>query len=51
MVFIVLEHLKETCFIFSKFQKWLCLWLDLLIWGFPGGSVVKNLPAMQETWV
>ena len=19
--------------------------------GFPGGSVVKNLPAMQETWV
>ena len=20
-------------------------------WGFPGGSVVKNLPAMQETWV
>ena len=21
----------------------------MLIWGFPGGSVVKNLPAMQET--
>ena len=21
------------------------------IWGFPGGSVVKNPPAMQETWV
>ena len=20
-------------------------------WGFPGGSVVNNLPAMQETWV
>ena len=20
-------------------------------WGFPGGSDVKNLPAMQETWV
>ena len=20
-------------------------------WGFPGGSVVKNLPANQETWV
>ena len=19
-------------------------------WGFPGGAVVKNLPAMQETW-
>ena len=23
----------------------------LLKWGFPGGSVVKNLPVMQETWV
>ena len=22
-----------------------------LYWGFPGGSAVKNLPAMQETWV
>ena len=21
------------------------------IWGFPGGSVVKNPPAMQEMWV
>ena len=21
-----------------------------LAWGFPGGSAVKNLPAMQETW-
>ena len=20
-------------------------------WGFPGGSAVKNLPEMQETWV
>ena len=20
-------------------------------WGFPAGSVVKNLPAMQETWI
>ena len=23
--------------------------MDLL--GFPGGSVLKNLPAMQETWI
>ena len=23
----------------------------ILDMGFPGGSVVKNLPAMQETWV
>ena len=22
-----------------------------LAWGFPGGSAVKNLPAMKETWV
>ena len=22
-----------------------------LVWGFPGGSEVKNPPAMQETWV
>ena len=23
----------------------------MIYWGFPGGSVVKNLPAMQEIWV
>ena len=23
----------------------------LVMWDFPGGSVVKNLPAMWETWV
>ena len=22
-----------------------------LVWGFPGGSVSKDLPVMQETWV
>ena len=21
------------------------------LWGFPGGSTINNLPAMQETWV
>ena len=27
-------------------------WLDFVeLWGFPGGSVVKNLPAMQETQI
>ena len=25
--------------------------LHILYLGFPGGSAVKNLPAMQETWV
>ena len=24
---------------------------DTIVWGFPGDSVVKNLPAMQETQV
>ena len=23
----------------------------IMLWGFPGGSAVQNLPAMQETWV
>ena len=28
------------------------LWLNnILLWDFPGGSVVKNLPAMQESQV
>ena len=34
---------------FSEFRCSLILLLDTE--GFPGGSVVKNLPAMQETWV
>ena len=25
--------------------------MNLLILGFPGGSMAKNLPAMQKTWV
>ena len=27
------------------------MWRILLLWGFPGGSLLKNTPAMQETWV
>ena len=34
---------EETIFLFNK-----CVKLSL---GFPGGSVVKNPPAKQETWV
>ena len=30
-------------------QKSICLRLSVM--GLPGGSVLKNLPAMQETWV
>ena len=26
-------------------------WGSSGLWGFPGGSDVKNQPAMQETWV
>ena len=33
---------------FVQFSK---LSSDKWCMGFPGGSVVKNLPAMQETWV
>ena len=29
----------------------MCVCMYVYIRGFPGGSVVKNLPAMQETWV
>ena len=35
----MLQHLRD----------YLSLWYSVV--GFPGGSVVKNLPAMQETWV
>ena len=29
------------------------MWVNYSVFahGFPGGSVMKNLPAMQETWV
>ena len=29
----------------------MCLGKIIKVLGFPSGSVVKNLPAMQETWV
>ena len=29
----------------------MCVCMYVYIRGFPGGSVVKNVPAMQETWV
>ena len=25
--------------------------MSIVLLGFPGGSLVKNLPAMQETWI
>ena len=25
--------------------------VSAILWGFPGGSAVKNLPAMEGTWV
>ena len=40
-----------------KVKSWLGRTLSILkvvpctVWGFPSGSVVKNLPAMQETRV
>ena len=33
-------------------SQYLCiLYIVVYIWGFPGGLVVKNPPAMRETWV
>ena len=33
-------------------QKLVCeLCLYMLLWGFPGAQMVKNLPAMWEAWV
>ena len=29
----------------------MCVCMYVYIRGFPGGSVVKNVPAVQETWV
>ena len=25
--------------------------MNITLWGFPGGSAVKNLPTVQETWI
>ena len=33
----------------GKGKIWEKLWVSEGLLGFPGGSVVKNLPAMQET--
>ena len=34
---------------YTEASHWLSILHMMYIWGFPGGSVVKNLPAMQET--
>ena len=39
--------LEWVAFPFSRYLAVMYTWLM----GFPGSSVVKNLPAMQETWV
>ena len=33
----------------SKFARYAGFNANMFFWGFPGGSAVKNLPAMQET--
>ena len=33
-----------------KIEQHACMLMDMIL-GFPGGLVVNNLPAMQETWV
>ena len=54
-------HLSNNCFSFLFPSTAVCLWnsyasfphlsLEACLSGFPGGSDVNNLPAMQETWV
>ena len=47
--------LVENCTNTVHQECWFCLGLTLTsvrwYWSFPGGSMVKNLPAKQETWV
>ena len=42
--------LGSLCFTVASHQLSI-LQIAACIWGFPGGSVVRNLPAVQETWV
>ena len=42
---------RECQFFFSSYIIFKNYWAINQDWGFPGGSVVKNLPAGQEMWV
>ena len=47
------EGITNACFIMSHYVT-SCYEIKVLtniIKGFPGGTVVKNAPAMQEMWV
>ena len=45
---VITKHRVEPCAI----QQFLTiLHMLVYIWGFLGGSVVKNVPAMQDMWV
>ena len=53
---IACKKVKECKIIaFADNKSTWCIWelvyILYTLWGFPGGSVVKNLPALQETWV
>ena len=51
--FVIMNKSATNLFLFfffwQKYPKY--LGENLGAWGFPGGSVVKNPPAVQKTWV
>ena len=58
MFFIIqLKILIHQCFLNSIFHQmiivllWISNILSIALLGFPGGSVIKNLPANEEMWV
>ena len=49
----VSKRTEEACWLVLS-MVWVllgfcCWWCQVVMWGFPGGSVVKNLPAKQKT--
>ena len=58
IIFILELHYIVLSGVYVCFIDFLCILRNCLIYlylykllGFPGDSVVKNLPAMQKTWV
>ena len=45
------QSILKTSDFLIKFSTYIKLHYSQVFWGFPGGSDVKNLPAVRETWV
>jgi len=50
-VWFITEYWIQFPVLYRKSLLFICFTHSSLYLGFPGGSVVKDLPAMQETWV